>query len=108
MNKVIVMSEADVESLLDRVVRQALNQRAITEQQLSTEYLDIGQAAKFLRMSESSLYTYTSQRRVPFIKRGGRLHFKKPDLLAWLDAGRKKTRDEIAEEAGVSRKGGKR
>ncbi len=105
MNRVVVMSEADVESLLDRVVRQVLNQRGIPEE-FSTEYLDIGQAAKFLRMSESSLYTHTSQRRVPFIKRGRRLHFKKSDLLVWLDEGRKKTCDEIAEEAGISRKGG--
>lgn len=107
MNKVIVMSEADVESLLDRVVRTALNQRGSSVENPLAEYLDIGQAAKFLRMSESALYTYTSQRRVPFIKRGRRLHFKKSELQAWLDTGRKKTRDEIAAEAGIHRKGGR-
>ena len=108
MSRLVVVDEFDLESILDKVVRRVLlltNDAQATE---TPEYLDLAQAAKFLRMSESSLYTHTSQRRVPFIKRGRRLHFKRSDLQTWLDGGRKKTRDEIAQEAGLGVKGGKR
>ena len=107
MNRLVVVDESDLESILDRVVRRALlltNNAQVVE---TPEYFDLAQAAKFLRMSESSLYTHTSQRLVPFIKRGRRLRFKRSDLQTWLDGGRKKTRDEIAQEVGLFRKGGK-
>lgn len=50
-------------------------------------YLTIEEAAALTRFSKSSLYTYVNQRRMPFIKREGKLLFKQSELIKWLDNG---------------------
>lgn len=46
-------------------------------------------------------YTYrlTSERRVPFYKRGGKIFFSRDEVNQWLTANRVKTKAEIEEEA---------
>lgn len=50
-------------------------------------YLTINEAAILTKFSKSSLYTYVNQRRVPFIKREGKVLFKQSELIKWLDSG---------------------
>lgn len=74
-----------------------LSPRAI--QQTSENFLNHSQAAEFLQIPKSTLYSYTSNRLIPHYKRGKRLVFKKSDLEAWLSENRKKTVSEIESEA---------
>ena len=41
-------------------------------------------------------YKLVHFRKVPHMKRGGRLYFKRSDLLAWLDEGRRPQASEVA------------
>ncbi|KAB2915150.1 MAG: helix-turn-helix domain-containing protein [Bacteroidetes bacterium] len=61
--------------------------------------LTVEEAMDYLNLSKSRLYRLTSQRGIPFIKRGQGILFNKPDLDKWLQSKRKKTADEIRQEA---------
>lgn len=43
-------------------------------------------------------YKLTHRREVPHFKRGGRVFFKRSELEAWIDAGRRRTVAEVAVE----------
>ena len=51
------------------------------------ELLTIDEAAEFTRLAKQTLYDYTHRRKVPFLKAGKRLLFRKTELDAWLNAG---------------------
>ncbi len=49
--------------------------------------MDIKEASAFVRKKVSSLYAYTSEKRIPFYKRGNTLYFFKDQLLKWIESG---------------------
>lgn len=49
--------------------------------------MDIREASAFIRKKVSSLYAYTSERRIPFYKRGNTLYFFKDQLIKWIESG---------------------
>ena len=49
--------------------------------------MDIREASAFVRKKVSSLYAYTSERRIPFYKRGNTLYFFKDQLIKWIESG---------------------
>lgn len=49
--------------------------------------MNIKEAAAFLHKEVSTLYTYTSERRIPFYKRGNTLYFFKDQLVDWIESG---------------------
>jgi excisionase family DNA binding protein len=48
--------------------------------------LTVDEAVHYLRISKNTLYGYTSKGRIPHIKQGKRLLFRKSQLDAWLNA----------------------
>ena len=54
---------------------------------MMTRLMDIREASAFVRKKVSSLYAYTSERRIPFYKRGNTLYFFKDQLIKWIEAG---------------------
>jgi len=53
---------------------------------LQSEYLSLEEAAKFLKMSKSTLYKHTHRRTVPFYQPHGKLIvFKKSELQDWVE-----------------------
>ena len=62
-------------------------------------YLNAQEAAEFLRLSITTIYTMTSRRKLIFYKKGKKIYFKHDDLLKWMETGRHKDCDEISEEA---------
>ena len=46
-------------------------------------YLNVDEAAKFLRISKSTLYKYTHLRKIHFRKHGNKLIFEKQELIKW-------------------------
>lgn len=93
-NKIIVMEKNDLENLIQDVVKSALN-RVDLERNAQEVFLDINEAAKYLKVARQTLYGLTSQRLVPFIKKRKRLYFRKSDLEGWLLSGSKATKSEI-------------
>lgn len=52
-------------------------------------------ACEFLNLSASTVYRKTSKNEIPHFKRGGKLYFKKSELIVWIEEGRQKTQKEI-------------
>ena len=50
---------------------------------IQSRFMNVGQAAELLGVSAKSLYTWVSQRRVPFRKAGRRLLFLESELVEW-------------------------
>jgi len=63
---------------------------------MSTEYLNLDEAAAYLKLCKSTLYKKTSLRELPFYKPGGKLIlFLKVDLEEYLAKHRYEPKSEI-------------
>ena len=51
----------------------------------SNTFLNIQEAAEFLRIKQSTLYAWVHQRRVPYRKHGRKVIFYRNDLLLWSE-----------------------
>lgn len=74
---------SNMEALLEKLVDQQL---ATKEEQLSTgDLLTAQQAATYLGLRVSTIYSYTHSRKIPFLKPGGKyLYFSKSALDEWV------------------------
>lgn len=50
-------------------------------------FINLAQAAEFLKVAKPTLYARTSAGTIPFVKKGKRLLFKKSELADWLKIG---------------------
>ena len=98
MEKIIVTTQGELETLIQNTVRKALSEQTDKKQDAGSQIFSLTQAASFLQLAKQTLYGYTSKRKIPFIKKGKKLYFRESDLEKWLEAGRKKSRSEISEE----------
>jgi len=72
------------------------------------KFLTVPQAAEFLNLATQTVYGLIHRKQIPCFKRQKRVYFSKPDLIAWLESGRLKTREELASERPILvRRGGK-
>ena len=63
------------------------------------QLLSIDEVAELLHLAKSTIYSKVSKNELPYMKRGKRLYFSKTDLMEYLKKGRKKSKDEIEQEA---------
>ncbi|PTQ92439.1 excisionase family DNA binding protein [Mucilaginibacter yixingensis] len=68
------------------------------------EFLNINEAAAFLKVSVASLYSKVSRKEIPVSKPGKRLYFSRTELHEWVRSGKQKTSLEILSEYGGQRK----
>lgn len=81
-----------LESLLQSFTEAGQNQQA-------DKLLSIDEAATFLNIKKATIYSKVSRRELPYMKQGKRLYFSKVELLDYLKSGRKRTAQEIADNA---------
>jgi len=68
---------------------------------LTKEVLDVEEAARFTKLTESYLYKLTSRQEIPHYKpRGKKVYFKRTELESWLLQHKVKSSAEIKTEAG--------
>lgn len=48
------------------------------------ELLSISQAAGYLNLAKQTLYGFTSKGKIPHLKRGKKLYFKRSELNKWI------------------------
>ena len=86
---------------ISKAIRNEL--RNYFEQQEEKEREDeiggIELALELTGLAKPTIYSLVSTRKIPHSKRGKKLYFSRRELLEWLTTGRRKTQDEIAEEA---------
>ena len=50
-----------------------------------SDYLNLNELTRYIKMSKSSVYKLTMDNKIPFIKRGKKLLFKKIAIDEWLE-----------------------
>ena len=55
-------------------------------------------AVEITGLARRTIYKLTHRREIPHRRVGGRLYFRRSELEQWIDAGRRRTVAEIAEE----------
>ena len=82
-----------VGELLDKVdyVISRLDERkeapSPSPKQEDDQLMSLDDACRFLGKKRSTLYALTSERRIPFRKRGNKLYFFKKELVEWIESG---------------------
>lgn len=98
-----------VSQLLEKLDKiESLLSKSPTAQPEADTLLTIQQAAEVLCLSVPTIYGLVHKAEIPVNKRGKRLYFSKQELTAWIKAGRKKTREEISDQADTYLKGQKK
>lgn len=91
MNKLVVLNEDELRSLIRETLSSCLSEHLMNEKDSdsdnSTEILTPQQAADFLGVKLSSIYKYSMDGIIPKIKRGKRLYFQRSQLIEWLKDG---------------------
>lgn len=108
MDKVIISTPIELSNLIEESLKKVLLCSNLTDQKDSLpDYLNLIQASEFLNLKPQTIYGFTSNRSIPFIKKGKKLLFKKSVLEKWLLEGSKGTKEEIQFPTLKKKKGGK-
>jgi excisionase family DNA binding protein len=102
------LTETELKALLKASISESLRENQKDDKKDAHNLLSLKEAANYVHLAVQTLYGFTSQRTIPFIKTGKKLLFKKSDLDNWLNDGRKKTKKEIEADYNKKEKGGKR
>ena len=87
-----------LKEILQELLPELLQELHYNQSTSSEEFLDAQKSAAFIGESLSSFYRRTSDRDIPFYKRGKKIFCKKSELIAWLESGKKKSTKEIEDE----------
>lgn len=99
MEKIILITQGELESLIHTTVRKAISEQPDRQAENQETILSVQQASLYLNLAKQTLYGFTSKNEIPFFKRGKKLYFKKSDLEKWLLEGKQKTLKEIQQDA---------
>ena len=68
-------------------------------QQKGKELLTIHEASGYLNLSVATLYSFNSRKKIPYIRKTGKIYYKKTSLDEWLASGERKTNAQLRREA---------
>ena len=92
MHNIIVTTPEELEHLIQKTVRRVLSEQKTPPPLPPPEKpMSIKEAAKYLGLAVQTLYGYTSNGRIPFIKKSRRVIFIKADLDNWMQEGKKES-----------------
>lgn len=63
------------------------------------EILDFTEMRRYLKLAQSTAYQKVSHGEIPHYKKGRRLYFKKKELKAYVNSGKRKTKKDLEEAA---------
>lgn len=78
--------------------------KALKEQPERDEIGGMDLAMSMTGLAQQTIYKLTHRREIPHRRVGGRLYFRRSELEAWLDGGRRPTLTEVAHEVMTGRK----
>ncbi|MBZ0205922.1 MAG: helix-turn-helix domain-containing protein [Flavobacteriales bacterium] len=93
--------ENPFEQITARLDALAVEVRALksrTNEKPAEEIGGLDMAMKITGLARRTLYKRTMNRSIPHRRVGGRLYFKRSELLEWIENGRRPMASEIAEE----------
>jgi len=81
------------------LIRQRTNTASIEMLNPESPFLTVAEAAKFLNLATQTVYGLIHRKLIPCMKKQKRVYFSKDSLIAWIESGHLKTREEIASES---------
>lgn len=81
MKRLIIerLTVEDLKEIIGEAIEETLNKK-----QIEDEFFTVQEASRYLKMPVTTLYDYTSNKKIPFHKKGKKLHFSKQELNAWM------------------------
>jgi excisionase family DNA binding protein len=58
-----------------------------SDREQENQMMTMDEACKFIGKKRSTMYSLTSERKIPFRKRGNKLYFFKKELVEWIQSG---------------------
>jgi excisionase family DNA binding protein len=95
MDKIILTTQNELEKLIQCSFQKVIDENELKQGSSGTLYVNLKEASSFLNLATQTIYSLTSRRMIPFIKKGKKLYFKKSELEKWLNEGKKLTKEEI-------------
>lgn len=96
----ITLREDELEQLIIRCVRQAINGVLLELQPKNRDKIGgMDLAREVTGLSKATIYGLTSRREIPHRKLGKRLYFEESELVDWINSFRRKTVTELDQEA---------
>ena len=93
------VKKADLQAFAEAIMKEV---SAISSQQSESdrdekedEILDFTEMRRFLKLAQSTAYQKVNNGEIPHYKKGRRLYFKKKELRAYLDSGRRRTQKDL-------------
>ena len=99
-NIFVQFTETEFREIVKSSVSEILRENTLTKTEEVNKLFSVKEASSFLNLAPQTLYGFTSNRTIPFIKRGKKLYFKRFDLEVWLSEGKKDSVKEIANKKG--------
>lgn len=90
----ILTTKEELSEIIETVVRSVLSDKessAPAPLKPEKEIINIEEACKLLNLARPTIYAYTVKGTIPNFKRGRKLYFRRSELLAWIDGGRRNT-----------------
>jgi excisionase family DNA binding protein len=101
----VQLNETELKQLIKSSLFESIKELDLKSKNNTEKLLTIKEASVFLNLAQQTLYGFTSQRKIPFIKKGKKLYFNKVDLEKWLNEDKEKYSEIVADVR--KRKGGK-
>lgn len=86
-----------IQDKLDNIEQLLLQRQEQPQEQ--DEIMPVARTAKFLDLAVPTVYSKVCRKELPVHKRGKRLYFYRSELTEWIRSGRKRTAEEIKNEA---------
>ena len=106
-NIIVQFTESQFRTLVKDCLSESIKENSLIKETDSDKLFSIKEASIYLNLAPQTIYGFTSNRVIPFIKKGKKLYFKKSDLESWLCDGRKATVKELQKGVVAKIQGGK-
>lgn len=83
---IVQISPEQFSDLITKTINKAVKQ-ALDDNRDKERLLTLKDTSQYLNLSIQTLYSYTSRKTIPYIKKGKKLLFRKKDLDEWLKEG---------------------
>lgn len=94
------LKKEELSTIIEHSIRKVLAENPPSKSENNPpDLLNIEEASSLLNLAKATVYALSSSGRIPVFKKSKRLYFSRDQLLDWVKTGRKKTIDEIEQEA---------
>lgn len=77
------LTTQELKHLIEEALKTTIIEANLSESK--EDILSVTEVCEYLNIKRQTIYNLCSQRKIPFIKKMGRLYFVKEDIIYWLE-----------------------